>query len=136
MKKIALILILSLLLSFGMSILVSAEEYGVTPRYSNIDMCRCFFDIQNDIANARVIVNGLANVTSRISVKVTLEKRALLGLIWTEKASFEASSTEISHTFDFATEVKSGTYRCNFEITVTGNNGTSEVITEQITATN
>ena len=136
MKKIALILIFSLLLSFGMSILVSAEEYVVTPRYSNVDMCRCFFDIQNDTANARVIVNGLTNVTSSINVKVTLEKRALLGLLWTEKASFEASSTETSHTFNFVTEVKSGTYRCNFEITVLGNNGTSEVITEQITATN
>ena len=136
MKKIAIIIILSLLLSFGMSVLASAEEYNAMPRYANVDLCKCFFDIENDVANIRVNVYGISNVTSRITVYITMEKRVLLGLWWKEEASWTDSINNTNATFNFSNEVKSGTYRCNFEITIEGTGGNADVITNQITATN
>ena len=136
MKKIALVLILCLMLSFGMSVISSAEEYGVNPRYANLNSCDNRFYVQDDIAIARVTVEGIYNTTSRITVNVTLEKRVLLGLWWSEEASWQDSTTNVSKTFEFRKEVKGGTYRCNFEVTIEGSGGAADVITNQITATN
>lgn len=73
---------------------------------------------------------------SRTTVKVSIEKRALLGLWWKEEASWEASTTETNPVIEFSKEVKSGTYRCNFEITIEGTGGSADVITDQLTVTN
>ena len=136
MKKIALVLILCLMLSFGMGVISSAEEYGVNPRYANVAFSNCLFDIQNNIAIAKVLVTGIDNVTSRITVNIKLEKRVLLGLWWSEEASWQDSTTDITKMFEFRKEVKSGTYRCNFEITIEGNGGATDIITDQITVAN
>ena len=136
MKKIALVLILCLMLSFGMGVISSAEEYGVNPRYANADICRCSLDIQGNVAIAKVLVTGIDNVTSRITVNIKLEKRVLLGLWWSEEASWQDSTTDITRMFEFRKEVKSGTYRCNFEITIEGNGGATDIITDQITVAN
>ena len=136
MKKISLVLILCLILSFGMSIVVSAEEYNINPRLNNAMSCERYFYISNDIAWARIEINSQNGVVPRTMVKVTIEKRALLGLWWKEEASWEASTTETNPVIEFSKEVKSGTYRCNFEITIEGTGGSADVITDQITATN
>ena len=137
MKKIALVLIFSLLLSFGTSIVVSAETYSdITPRYANAKSCLCSFVIENDILISKIQAVGIANTTSSITVKVTVEKRVLLGLWWNEYASWESTTTNISKIFEFTTQAKSGTYRCNFEVTFEGSGGNADVITQQLTATN
>ena len=136
MKKIAFVLILSIMLSFGMSIIASAEEYGVMPRLNNgITAERYFYIIGND-AVVRIEAYGITNITSRITVNVTLEKRALFGLWWKEIANWESSTTKTNHTFEFSHEAESGTYRCNFEIKFEGSGGSADIITDQLTISN
>ena len=136
MKKVSLVLILCLLLSFGTSIVASAEEYGINPRYNNLNSVHCNFSIANDIAIATVNVTGFSGVVSRIVVNAKLEKRALLGLIWSDVNEWNVSSYNSSDDFTFTESVSSGTYRCSFEITVEGNGGSADVITDQITVKN
>lgn len=136
MKKVSFVLILCLLLSFSTSIIVSATEYGVNPRYNNLSSVHCNFSIVNDIAIATVNVTGFSGIVSSIVVNAKLEKRALLGLIWSDVEEWNATSYNSSDDFTFTKSVGSGTYRCSFEITVEGNGGSADVITEQITVKN
>ena len=136
MKRISILLILCLIMSYGTGIIASAEEYAVNPRYSNLTSYTCDFTITNDVASATVFVRGYAGVTNRITVNVKLEKRALLGLIWNDVEEWSSSSTNYHQNFTFTKSVGSGTYRCSFEITVEGNNGGADVITNQKTVKN
>ena len=136
MKKIAIILIICILFSFGTSITASAEEYDILPRYANANICERSFYIQNDNAIAYVKVVGISNVTSFITVNIILEKRALLGLWWKEEASWHSSTTDVTKTFEFTQSIGKGTYRCNFEVIIEGNGGSADVITDQITVSN
>ena len=136
MKKISVILILSLLLTFGTNVIASAEEYAVEPRYNNSNYVRCNFIIEDDVAKVSVSVIGYQNVTSRISVNVKLEKRALLGLIWNDVEEWYKSSNNYYQNFEFSKAVGNGTYRCNFEDTVEGSGGSADVITDQKTVKN
>ena len=136
MKRISILLILCLIMSYGTGIIASAEEYAVNPRYSNLTYCTCNFTITNDVASATVYVSGYEGVTNRITVNVKLEKRALLGLIWNDVEEWNSSTTNFQQNFTFTKSVGSGTYRCSFEITVEGNNGGADVITDQKTVKN
>ena len=136
MKKISFVLALCLLLSFGMNVVASAEEYAVTPRYNNVSRVDCFFTIQNNTATISIYVLGYDSVTSRISVKATLEKKAFLGLWWSDVDEWTASSTNATETFEFTKDVGSGTYRCTFEITVEGSGGSADVYTDEKTVKN
>ena len=136
MKRISLILIVCLLVSFTSGILASAKEYSIDPRYNNSNAVNHTFEITNNTAIATVSVTGYKNITSRISVNVKLEKRALLGLIWNNVEEWNVFSFNPSETFEFRKSVGSGTYRCSFEITVEGSNGSADVITEQTTVKN
>ena len=136
MKKISLMLVLCIILSFGTNIVASAEEYTVTPRYNNLIYADCTFTIENDEAIATVIISGYAGIISNASVNVKLEKRALLGLIWNDVEEWNSSSSDASAFFEFRKAVGSGTYRCTFEITVEGSGGSADVITEEIKVKN
>ena len=136
MKKISFILMLCLLLSFGMNIVASAEEYAVTPRYNNVSDINCVFDIENDIAYISINVIGYSGVISHISVKATLEKKAFLGLWWSDVDEWTASSANTTKKFEFTKNVGSGTYRCTFEVTVEGSGGSADVYTDEITVKN
>ena len=136
MKKISFVLILCLLLSLGMNIVASAEEYAVTPRYNNVSSIGCTFFIQNDVACATADVIGYDNLISGITVRVTLEKKGLLGLWWSDVEEWNATSTKTSDFFEFTKNVGSGTYRCTFEITVEGSGGSADVYTDEITVKN
>ena len=136
MKRISILLILCLIMSYGTGIIASAEEYAVNPRYSNLTSYACDFTITNDVASATVFVRGYEGVTNRITVNVKLEKRALLGLIWNDVEEWNSSATNYRQNFTFTKSVGSGTYRCSFEITVEGNNGGADVITDQKTVKN
>lgn len=136
MKKVSILLILCIMLSGITGIMTSAEEHAISPRYNNLYYANCFFDINNDIATATVHVNGYENLTSRITVNIKLEKRALLGLIWNNVEEWNSSSENYRQDFSFTKSVSSGTYRCSFDITIEGNGGSADVITEQITVKN
>ena len=136
MKKISFVLILCLVLSFGMNIIASAEEYAAEPRLNNVYQIECRFNIDNDLAKMEIFVIGYSNVTSRITVNVTLEKKGLLGLWWSDVDEWTASSTYATDTFEFTKSVGSGTYRCTFEVTVEGSGGSADVYTDEITVKN
>ena len=136
MKKISFVLALCILLSLGMNVVASAEEYALTPRNNNVSNVSCLFYIQSDVAHVTVDVVGYYNVTSRISVKATLEKKGLFGLWWSNVDEWNATSTKTSDFFEFTKDVGSGTYRCTFEVTVEGSGGSADVYTKELTATN
>lgn len=136
MKKISFVLALCLLLSFGMNVVALAEEYAVTPRYNNVSNINYEFEIINDIAYISIDVIGYSGVTSRISVKATLEKKAFLGLWWSDVDEWTASSTNATETFEFTKDVGNGTYRCTFEVTVEGSGGSADVYTNEKTVKN
>lgn len=136
MKKISFVLVLCLLMCFGMNVVASAEEYTVEPRFNNASDVECNFSIQNDLAIISINVNGYNSVTSRITVNATLEKKAFLGLWWSDVDEWTASSTNAMETFEFTKNVGSGTYRCTFEVTVEGSGGSADVYTKELTATN
>lgn len=136
MKKVSIILIMCLLMSFGMSVIASANEYTVEPRYNNANAISYNFCISDDNAIATVDVNGFDSVTTRITVNVKLQKRVLLGLWWNDVEEWNATTTNNRHIFEFVEPVGNGTYRCSFEITVEGNGGSADVITDEITVKN
>ena len=136
MKKISLMLIFCIILSFGTSMVASAEEYAVIPRYNNVMYAICNFEIVNNEAIATVSIDGLSGVIYNTSVNVKLEKRALLGLIWNDVEEWTATSYDSFVCFEFKKAVGSGTYRCTFEITVEGSGGSADVITEEIKVKN
>ena len=136
MKKISIILIMCLLMSLGMSIIASANEYTVEPRYNNSSAISYDFCISDDKAIATVYISGFDSVTTRITVNVKLQKRALLGLWWNDVEEWNATTTDYSHIFEFVEPVGNGTYRCSFEITVEGNGGSADVVTDEITVKN
>lgn len=136
MKKISFIIVLCLLFSFGLNIVVSAEEYAVEPRLNNAINVECSFKVQDDLAIAYILVKGYDNITSRITVNVVLEKKGLFGLWWSDVDEWSASSTNATETFEFTKDVGSGTYRCTFEVTVEGSGGSADVYTKELTATN
>ena len=136
MKKISFVLALCLFLGFGMNVVASAEEYAVEPRLNNASNIDCNFSIQNDLAIISINVNGYNNVTSRITVNATLEKKAFLGLWWSDIGEWTASSTNTTETFEFTEDVGGGTYRCTFEVTVEGSGGSVDVYTDEITVKN
>ena len=112
----------------------SAEKYSVTPRYNNASDVLCEFNIQNDEAIIVARVTGYDGVTSHITVKVTLKKKMLLGLWWSDIDEWTASSTNASDTFEFTKDVGSGTYRCTFKVTVEGSGGSADVFAKELTA--
>ena len=69
-------------------------------------------------------------------VCLCVRSRALLGLWWNDVEEWNATTTNNSHIFEFIEAVGNGTYRCSFEITVEGNGGSADVITDEITVKN
>lgn len=136
MKKISFILALCIIFSFGFNVIASAEEYKVTPRFNNASIVECTFDILNDVAYVNVRVSGYSGITSKITVKATLEKRALFGLWWTDVDEWTQSTNNANKTFEFTKSVGGGTYRCTFEVTVEGSGGSADVYTKELTAKN
>ena len=136
MKKISVVLILCLLFLFYTDVTASAAGSVLDPRYSNADDIKCEFEIVNDTAQINIKVIGKQGITSRITVNVKLEKRALLGLIWTDVEEWNSSVTTSSHKFVFSKSVSGGTYRCSFTVTVEGAGGSTDVHTEEKTVKN
>ena len=68
----------------------------------------------------------------RADITITLEKRYLL-VFWEDMGEWSASSTDINgefyHTFPLDGE---GMYRANFTLIITGNDGTTDVITDSM----
>ena len=128
-KAVAIILLVTLMMMT--SVTAFAADEGINPRLSHME--------DGGFSFAATEEGGLINVTYygyssfvRADLNVKIEKRSLL-VLWNDVAEWNASSTEVDGYFSHIFTLNgSGTYRATFTLTVTGNNGTQDVVTETI----
>ena len=134
MKKLAKFLLVFLLISVMCLTNVTAfasEAGGVTPRLSHINNANFTF-----VANANgghLNVNYIGGSTfARANINVKVEKRSLL-VFWNDVYEWNASSTNVNDSLSYSHSLDgSGHYRATFTLTITGTDGTTDVITDTI----
>ena len=133
MKKITKTLVAVLLIAIlsMANVTAFASTEGPTPRFSHISKSDFSFSATSSGGYTDVTYNGYDSfVRAELTVKV--QKRFLL-VIWNDVGEWSASSTSTEgyffHTFALN---GSGTYRATFTLTITGNDGTVDTITEVI----
>ena len=133
MRKITktLIAILLMVIMSMTNVVVFATEGTINPRLSHTSNGGFTFIAENNVGYIDATYYGYDSFV-RADLNVKVQKRFLL-VFWNDVYEWNASSTEKNgdfyHEFDIE---KSGTYRANFTLTVTGNDGTSDVITSTI----
>lgn len=128
--KTLLITLLTLIMCFNaMSVNASAAE--IEPRLSHVNSVDFTFTASEAGGITLVRCCGYDSF-ERIDVNVKLQKRFLL-VFWNDVDEWNASSTDpyaiLDHTFALN---GTGTYRATFTVTVTGSDGTVDVITDTI----
>ena len=137
MRKITKTLIAILLIAvLSMTNVVAfAIEETIDPRLSHMGVGGFAFSILDNVGYIDVTYYGYDSFV-RADLNLKVQKRFLL-VFWNDVYEWNASSTEKNgyfyHEFDIE---KSGTYRANFTLTVTGNDGTTDVITSTIEDSN
>lgn len=128
-KSIAIILLLTLMLITNVT--AFATDEGVNPRLSHLGSFNFSFTATEDGGYTSVRYIGYASF-ARADLNVKIEKRSLL-VLWNDVAEWNASSTETDGYFGHVFTLNgSGTYRATFTLTITGSDGTQEVVTETI----
>lgn len=128
--KTLLITLLTLIMCFNaMSVGASAAE--IEPRLSHVNSVDFTFTASE--AGGRLEISTVAyDSFERIDVNVKLQKRFLL-VFWNDVDEWNASSTDpraiLVHTFALN---GTGMYRATFTATVTGSDGTIDVITSTL----
>ena len=133
MKKITKTLIAVLLIAvMSMTHVVAfATEEGISPRLSHTGGGGISFAAYDNIGHIGVTYYGYDSFV-RADLNVKVQKRFLL-VFWNDIYEWNASSTEIDGEFYHECELNgSGMYRAKFTLTVTGNDGTQDVITDTI----
>lgn len=134
----------ALLLAFSCTIPVMAQvntanETGITPRYSHCSRCTTMFSIDDaGVAAVSVRYIGYEDTFSQAKVTVQIQKR-FLGLFWKTvdigyaNDEWVAYSTEVNGLFYNTFSVNgTGTYRANFIVEIQGTDGTVDVIEDTI----
>ena len=139
MKKIAKIT-LSLLLVLVMSmtsITASASEVqsnyneGIIPCLEHVNNARLAFSALSDGGHVSVYYEGYDSFV-RADITVKLEKRFLL-VFWNDVDEWSASSTDVDGYFYHLFSLNgNGTYRATITLTITGSDGTADIITDEI----
>ena len=128
-KAIAIILLVTLMMMT--SVTAFAADNGINPRLSHLGSSNFSFTATEDGGYTSVRYIGNASF-ARADLNVKIEKRSLL-VLWNDVAEWNASSTEVDGYFSHIFTLNgSGMYRATFTLTVTGNNGTQDVVTETI----
>ena len=113
------------------SITSFASEQNISPRLSHTGVANFTFSATANGGYADVTYYGYDSFV-RADLTVKVEKSFLL-FFWSEIGTWSSSSTEMNgdffHTF---TLDGSGKYRASFTLTVTGNDGTVDTITDVI----
>ena len=137
MKKITKTIVAIILIAIlsMTNVVAFATNDEISPRLSHIGDGGFSFTAVNDKGYIDVTYYGYDSFV-RADLNVKVQKRFLL-VFWNDVAEWNASSTEkyglFSHTFDLN---GSGMYRAKFTLTVTGNNGTVDTITDTIESEN
>ena len=126
--KTLLITLLTLIMCFNaMSVGASAAE--IEPRLSHVNSVDFAFTASESGGRTLITCYGYDSF-ERIDVNVKLQKRFLL-VFWNDVDEWNASSTDpyaiLAHTFALN---GTGMYRATFTATVTGSDGTVDVITK------
>ena len=128
-KKLVAILLIAIM-SFTNVVAFAADE-SISPRLSHTSDGSFSFSATNNIGYIGVIYNGYDSFV-RADLNVQVQKRFLL-VFWNDVYEWNASSTEIDGYFYHEGELNgNGMYRAKFTLTVTGNDGTQDVITDTI----
>ena len=133
MKKITKTLVAILLIAVlsMANVTAFAANEGISPRFSHTSEGRFSFSAADNKGYIDASYSGYDSFV-RADLNVKVQKRFLL-VFWNDVDEWNASSTKkdglFSHTFDLN---GSGMYRAKFTLTVTGNDGTVDTITDTI----
>ena len=133
MKKITKTLVAIMLIAvLSMTNVVAfATDEGISPRLSHTENGGFSFAAIDNVGYIGVTYYGYDSFV-RADLNVKVQKRFLL-VFWNDVYEWNASSTEIDGNFDHEFDLNgSGMYRAKFTLTVTGNDGTQDVITDTI----
>lgn len=137
MKKItkALVAILLIAVMSTSSVVAFAADAGIDPRLSHTENGGFSFAAEDNVGYIGVTYYGYDSFV-RADLNVKVQKRFLL-VFWNDVYEWNASSTELDGVFvhEFPIE-KSGMYRAQFTLKVTGNDGTVDTITDTIQCEN
>ena len=137
MKKItkALVAILLIAVMSTSSVVAFAADAGIDPRLSHTENGSFSFAAENNVGYIGVTYYGYDSFV-RADLNVKVQKRFLL-VFWNDVYEWNASSTEKDGFFvhEFPIE-KSGMYRANITLKVTGNDGTVDTISKTIQCEN
>ena len=137
MKKITKVLVAILLIAVlpMTNVAALAAENEISPRLSHTNSGGFSFVIIDNVGHIGVTYYGYDSFV-RADLNLKVQKRFLL-VFWKDYYEWNASSTVIDGDFVHEFDVKdSGKYRANFTLTVTGNDGTTDVITFEIEDSN
>ena len=133
MKKITKTLVAILLIAVlsMVSVTAFAADEGVSPRLSHMSDGSFSFSATKDGGYICVTYYGYDSfVSAHLNVKI--EKRSLL-VFWNDVGEWNASSNDINGYFSHEFSLNgSGVYRATFTLTITGNDGTTDVVTDVI----
>lgn len=128
--KTALCLLMSLLLLLPLNLVASAaspaEETSVQPRWSYTDITFVGLSIPtsgNAVCTADA--EGYQNITTKIHIKMTLQKHTLLW--WSKVETWEGTFNTYYGTVCKTIQVGSGTYRVKAEFTVYSGSQSEEI---------
>ena len=128
--KTLLITLLTLIMCFN-AMSVNASAAAIEPRLSHVQKVIFSFTASESVGQTTVMCYGIDSF-ERIDVNVKLQKRFLL-VFWSDVDEWNASSTDpyaiLAHTFALN---GTGMYRATLTATVTGSDGTVDVITDTI----
>ena len=137
MRKITKTLVAILLIAVMSltNVVAFATDEGTNPRLSHTSGGSFSFAAVDNVGYIGVTYYGYDSFV-RADLNVKVQKRFLL-VFWNDVYEWNASSTELNgafvHEFDIE---KSGMYRAQFTLLVTGNNGTVDTVTSTIECEN
>ena len=133
MKKITKTLVAILLIAvLSMTNIVAfATDEGISPRLSHMGNGGFSFAARDNIGYIDVTYYGYDSFV-RADLNVKVQKRFLL-VFWNDVYEWNASCTDLNGEFyhEFNIE-KSGMYRAQFTLLITGNDGTVDTVTSTI----
>lgn len=131
MFKRILALVVAIVLLFTLSVVSFAEPISegtaIQPRYNYTDKFNETLTIASGTATCKATLAGISGTTTKVVIKMTLQKKTLLW--WSEVETWSTTSNTYYGTLTKTAAVKSGTYRVKAVYTVySGSN--SESITD------
>ena len=133
MKKITKTLIAILLIAVMSmtNVIAFAVEEKINPRLSHMSDGAFSFAAVDNVGYIGVTYYGYDSFV-RADLNVKVQKRFLL-VFWNDVYEWNASSTELNGSFYHEFDIeKSGRYRAQFTLLITGNDGTVDTVTSTI----